>query len=415
MSEVSLPKSHSFSMPWGAWHGDLPINLTFPEQWEIAVHEIKTVPELSCEEINAAIENPIGTQPLREQVKGKDRVVIAVEDITRPTCVEKILEKVLSDLHLAGVTKDKISIVICNGAHAPMLRDEIKRKLGDKIVSDFLVINHNPYDNLSDTGIILGKTPVRINRFFYESDFRITIGSIIPHNFAGFSAGAKLVLPGLADIATLERTHKYVMMGFRGGVNDVETNKFRSEIESVVSGIGLDFFIGVVPNGRRHIAGVFAGDMIAAHRAGVAFARKLYQTPVEGLYDVAILNAYPKDAELLQADSALTPFKTEKGRGLVTEDGVLVIISKCSNGYGHHNLFGPGMRLSKRPNQKGFLGNRELIVFSPEINKSEFLSLYWDGYYLENSWQSLIDRLISRFPKTCRVAIFPCAPFQVIT
>ena len=72
------------------------------------------------------------------------------------------------------------------------------------------------------------------------SDLISAIGSIIPHPFAGFGSGGKLILPGLSDIATLERSHKFVMMGFRGGVNDVENNKFRLELENVVSQIGLD-------------------------------------------------------------------------------------------------------------------------------------------------------------------------------
>ena len=121
---------------------------------------------------------------------------------------------------------------------------------------------NNPYDNLMDTDVVQGSTRLKINTDYFKADLSIAVGSIIPHSMAGFSSGAKLVLPGLSDIESFERTHKFAMMGFAGGVNDVEKNKFRRNLEKAVSQIGIDFFIGVVPNSGQEIAGVFAGDMV---------------------------------------------------------------------------------------------------------------------------------------------------------
>jgi len=287
------------------------------------------------------------------------------------------------------------------------------KKFGRHIVNNHLIHNHNPYDNLIDTGIVLGKTPVRVNRNYYEADLKIAVGTIMPHSFAGFSSGGKLILPGLSDIATLERSHKFVMMGFRGGVNDVETNKFRSELEEVVARIGMDFFVGIVPNSKREIAGVFPGHLIEAHRAGVVFARNIFRSIIQPA-DVVVLNAYPKDTELIQADTAFTALKTIK-ESIVREGGVVVIISKCSNGFGHHSLFGPGMRLYRKPIKRKFLQERDLIVFSPNINQEEFNALFWDGYRLANDWQQVITLLEQRFPGPCKVTVLPCAPMQLLT
>lgn len=389
------------------------LDLSFPSLWEVDISRIFDSPRLEDGNIKAAFQNSFGTRPLKEMASRKRNIVIAVEDITRPVRLERILRTVIQELRAAGVKKKNIILIACNGAHAPMPRADLVKKIGKSIVKDFLILNHNPYDNLSETGMVLGKTPVKVNRNFYKADFKIAVGSIIPHNFAGFSSGGKLILPGLSDIATLERSHKYVMMGFRGGVNDVETNKFRLEIEEVVNRIGVDFFVGVVPNSRREIAGVFTGHIVDAHRAGVEFARKVFGTKHQTSYDIAVLNAYPKDSELLQADTALTPLKTTKAE-IIKEDGVIVIISKCSNGFGYHALFGPGMRLSRKPIKRRFLKGKDLIVFAPGINQAEFRSLYWEGYTLADRWNSVISLLENRFPGRCRVSVMPCAPLQLL-
>jgi len=313
MSKAKHNKYMSFPVRWGAWYKDENAGLLFPRDWNIDVLNIKDAARLDDGSIEKALINTVNGPRLGEMAENKNNAVIAVEDITRPARLERILTFVTGELMSAGLKKNNIKIIICNGAHAPMLRNDMKLKLGKNIVNEFLILNHNPYDNLSDTDIVLGKTPVRVNRDFFEADIRIGIGSIIPHGFAGFSSGGKLILPGLSDIATLERSHKYVMMGFRGGINDVETNKFRKELEEVALKIGFDMFIGIVPNSKREIAGVFAGHLVDAHRKGVDLARKVFRTKIEERSsEVIILNAYPKDSELLQVQTAFTPLKSIK-------------------------------------------------------------------------------------------------------
>ncbi len=405
--------TNNIKISWNAWNGDDSLELSFPEQWKVTVNTITDSIKAKNNTINEAFLNPFDTDLLRNLAKDRKKIAVAVEDITRPTILEPVLKQISMELKKAGVKNEQVKFIVCCGAHAPMNRSELQKKIGKEILHDYVVYNHNAYDNLSETGIILGKTPVKLNSHFFEADCKILVGSIIPHSFAGFSSGGKLILPGLSDIATLERTHKSVMMGFKGGINDVETNKFRREIEDVAKRTGVDFFCGVVPNSSRNIAGVFTGDVVKAHRQGVAFARKIYETKVDKPADVVVLNAYPKDTELLQADAAMTPLKTSKN-SIVKADGIIIIISKCSNGYGYHSLFGPGMRLSRKPAKKGMLRGRDFILFSPQVNMEEFQSLYWDGYRFIDNWQQVISILKKRYPEKCHVGIFPCAPLQLV-
>ncbi|MEK7812389.1 MAG: hypothetical protein AAB296_01405, partial [Candidatus Desantisbacteria bacterium] len=101
------------------------------------------------------------------------------------------------------------------------------------------------------------------------------------------------------------------------------------------------------------------------------------------------------------------------GEGLVKDDGVIILTSACTLGRGYHALFEPGMRLHKPPVKRKFLGNRELWVYSPNINKADFATLFWDGYLLFNRWDDVIERLKERYKKSCHMAIFPYSSLQI--
>ena len=395
----------------GAWYQEKDFGLVFPNDWEVNVCKIKDKKEIDQSEIKAALNNPEGINSLSSLAKHKKTISIAVEDITRPSYVGDILIFIISELESVGIKQENIKLVISNGAHRPLQRSDLTKKIGHHIVENYLIVNHNPYDGLADTGISMGKIPVKINKYFFDADFKIAVGSILPHAFAGFSGGAKLVIPGLACIDTLTRIHKMVLMGFTGEVGSVDNNLFRTEIETVVSKIGLNFFVGYVPGSKRGISGIFAGDMIAAHRSGVSFAKKMFLTDVPDEIDIAILNAYPKDTELLQADTVFSVIK--KSIHKMNSKGVVVLTSECSEGFGYHSLFGPGMRLYRQPCEKRFLAGRKLILFSPNINKYEFLSNLWEGYSIFNNWKEVMSELQTNFQRSCKVAVFPTASLQL--
>lgn len=405
--------SHSVRVPWGTRENDSKFELVFPEEWKVKALTMLDAPRMQDNDIREAVLNPLGMEPLRQYAKGKKRVVFFVEDGTRPVRFDRIFDFVLQELKRAGIRKEQIHVVICNGGHAPMNREALINKLGNRMADEFLVLNHSPYENLAETGAAFGKTQIRVNRIFLDSDLRIGLGSIIPHSFAAFSSGAKLVVPGLSDIETLEKTHRSVMMGLMRQTNDPDNNRFRSLIEQSARDIGFDFFVGAVPNSKSQIAGVFCGDFIEAHRKGVSFAKKIYKTSIDGTCDVAILNAYPKDSELLQADAALMPLKSSN-RMFVKQNGIFVIMSRCSEGYGFHSLFSPGMRLYRKPLRRRMLQNRDFLLFSPNINQMEFNTLYWEEYCLKRSWESIIFHIRNRFPSGCQLFVFPYAPLQLL-
>jgi len=402
----------SCEIPWAAWFGDGLFELDFPENCELHVCNFHDAPALTPRQIQQALKSPIATPPLQQLVSKVESVAIAVDDLSRPTPAHTVLPILLEELAAGGIEPDQITFVVSLGSHTALTDGDLRKKLGDDIVDRFRVLNHDCQRDLVDLNYKVGKVSVRLNSAFMAADFKILLGGVTPHAFAGFSGGAKMVLPGLANIESIEWTHKAVLMGLRGRAGTLTENPLRREFERVARQAGANFTIQVVVNSRRQVAGVFAGGLEMAHREAVQFAAKVYATPVVVQADVVVLNAYPKDDELLQAENAFMFHHTAPGNYL-KQDGLALVISACSLGMGHHGLFGPNQRLYRTPMRKAFLKHRDMAAFMPGVTKEDFHHIYWEGYPHFDRWERVRAYLAERYPNGARVCVYPCSSIQI--
>jgi nickel-dependent lactate racemase len=252
-----------------------------------------------------------------------------------------------------------------------------------------------------------------LNRTFCEADLKIALGGVLPHPYMGFGGGAKLVVPGLAGIDTLQANHQPAVTGISGGLLDPDVDA-RRDVEEIALAAGLTFSCNVVVNARRETAGLFCGHPVSAHRAAVRFASDIYRTAAPNApYDVVCLNAYPKDGELLQVGNALNCYRTANAP-LLKEDGTLVIVACCRSGRGYHSLHGRGMRLHRPPIAKPYLEGREIAFYSPNVNERDFRVSFAPEYRLFTSWDALSSYLDSKHRGSVSVGIFPTAPLQIV-
>ncbi len=158
--------------------------------------------------INMALDNPISTSRLRDLVKPDEKVVIIVDDFTRPTPAADILPPILERVHEAGVPRDGVIILIATGTHRPMTDEELITKLGAEIPRGYRVINHDyrvgPFVHLGHTE---NGTPVEVNDQVVKADFKIAVGNVVPHTSAGWGGGSKIILPGVCSDKTTEMMH----------------------------------------------------------------------------------------------------------------------------------------------------------------------------------------------------------------
>src|SRR6185312_12886971 len=222
--------------------------------------------------VRAALANPIQSARLREIARGKQRVTIVINDVTRPCPTQLLVEELLVELADAGIGDDQITLLVATGNHRPNTPDELCEMLGPDLVARLRVINHDGTD--PDQLVMLGKTPggvpLEVNRLVVETDLTILTGIVTPHQTAGFSGGRKSIMPGVASEFALRTHHSPPIRSLEPVMGVMENNVFHSESLAAARMVGVDFIINVVKNQQGGIVRVVAGDLDAAHLAGVA-------------------------------------------------------------------------------------------------------------------------------------------------
>lgn len=317
-----------FDLPYGA----SSLKVRVPERNLAFVLESRDREGLPDERqaVLQALRSPIGARPLVESVRPNDRVVVIATDNTRACPDDRLLPPILAELE-SVVPRQNITIVVALGLHPPLDVVGLRRLLGDDIVAQYRVLNHDPAQTVN-IGRTTRGTPVDIFRTVVDADFRLSTGFIEPHFFAGFSGGRKSIAPGVFGINSAYVNHGYRMIehpAARAGV--LAGNPIHEDMVEMARMAHLDFIVNVLLNRRKEITHVFAGDLVAAHEAGCFVARETAGAMVPHRVDVVITtnSGAPLDLDLYQ---------TVKGMDVassVTRDGGIVIIaSSCTSGAG---------------------------------------------------------------------------------
>jgi nickel-dependent lactate racemase len=388
------------------------IELGFPENWDItecrmAGHD---KPSLSDDEMRSALQSTIGTPRLSEMAKGVKKVCILFDDIPKPTPTSRIMPFVLEELHAGGVTDEQIRFLCAPGSHRPLIYPEMVAKLGREIVEKYPVYNHSVWENLVDVGKTSRGTPVHVNREFASCDLRLGVGSIFPHPRAGFGGGGKLVLPGVCGIETIEHHHKN--MGENAEPGRLEGNVFRLDIEEAARLAGLHFKVDVVINNRREVVGLFAGDLVAEHRAASKLGAQVYRTETIKDADVVVANSYPDEVQLLRTMWCIGPS--------LREGGDMVIVSHAPNGQNLHQAAGRfGTDYGGRMYNPGRLPKMQekaarVIVVAPYLSRYEKDNAGVPEKVVRcRDWAEALEELKGRNGSDTKVGVYPYAPLQM--
>ena len=289
--------------------------------------------------LRAALAEPIAAPPLAELAAGKKRVVVTHSDITRATPNDRILPVLLAALEEAGVARGDITLINALGTHRRQTPDELRQMLGADIVARYRCLQHDAWD---DAGLVAAGTTsrgnaIRLNRLVTEADLVIFTGFIEPHFFAGFSGGPKGALPALAGHESVLTNHGYAMIGDAGatwGITD--GNPIWEEMREAALLIEPLFLLNVTLNGAGEISGVFAGDVIEAHRHGCAFVRESAMVAVDEPFDAVVTtnSGYPLDQNLYQTVKGM-----QAARGVVRTGGAIIMAAGCEDGLPDHGRY----------------------------------------------------------------------------
>ncbi|MCY4384112.1 MAG: nickel-dependent lactate racemase [Nitrospinae bacterium] len=284
---------------------------------------------LDDEALRERIRNPIGTPPLQEISKGAEKVLIVTDDNTRHTPLHRVIPIVLEELAEAGISDSSVRILIGLGTHRAMRDEEIRRKFGDDLVARFEILNHEWKNPTKLTS--LGKSKlgfeVLMNREILKAGLLISVGSIIPHATAGFSGGAKSVMPGICGEATIEATHwtalDYEMSEILGNFE----NKVREAFVHIARRAGLRFIVNTIMMDEERIYDAVAGGAESAHEAGCRRCLKLYGASVPARAEVVVAEAHPSDIDLRQSIKAVCAADV-----VCRDGGVIILAAECREG-----------------------------------------------------------------------------------
>jgi nickel-dependent lactate racemase len=307
-------------------YGSKLIELDIPEEnlcFNLTRNKIQASAN-EVEEIQRAIQNPVGSKRLKDLVTKDASVVIMVDDRTRMTPQKLILPVVLEELHSAGIKNDQIKLVIAQGTHRNMTKDEISGRFGEGIVSQVEIKNHDCHNNLVNMGITRRGTRILVNKDVMDADIRIAVGGVLPHHPAGWSGGAKMLLPGVAGKETVNAMHLL-------GATESQLGKImtpcREEMEDFAREVGLHFIVNVLLNENGNLVKAVAGHFIDAHREIVSWGMNINGVKFSEQADITISSSFPFDYDLTQADKGLF------SAALATKtDGEIILLSPCTEG-----------------------------------------------------------------------------------
>ena len=279
----------------------------------------------------AALEQPVASAPLRERIRPEDSLCILFTDITRATPNERLVPWLLE--HLQDHPRERITLLNQLGTHRPNTREELCRLLGSEVVDHFRVVNHDCQggaDSFATLGTTRDGTPARISRLAVEADLRIVTGFIEPHFFAGFSGGPKGIMPGVASLDTVMSNHGEANIGHPlATFGQTEGNPLWEELRDIALRAGPSFLLNVTLDEERAITGVFAGDLIEAHREGCRFVRNSAMQRVADPFDIVITtnSGAPLDLNLYQGVKGMSA-----GARILKENGLLILACECREG-----------------------------------------------------------------------------------
>jgi len=368
--------------------------------------------------VEETLTNPIGKPPLKELVTPTSRIAIIVNDLTRPTPSLALLTPVLRTLKECGLPDQNVTLIIGLGTHRPVTHEEKTQLIGEDVARRYRCIN-----SVDDGFVALGRTSrgtlVELAKAVAHADLCICTGNVEFHYFAGYTGGAKAIMPGTASRDAVSHNHSFQLLpGAIAG--KCEGNPVREDIEEAVDFLPNVFIVNAVLNERKEMVACVAGDFRQAHRTACRVVDRMYKIRIEQRAKVVLASAggFPKDINLYQAHKAL-----ENAAHAVERGGSIVFVASCSEGLGNE-VFARWIREASDPKDilERFKGGFELgghkaaaiarvvmmakVFLVSSLDRSTAESLY---FVPSASVQQAVDAALDQQGPDAKVLVMPFA------
>ncbi|NQU03476.1 MAG: DUF2088 domain-containing protein, partial [Syntrophaceae bacterium] len=230
-------------------YGQADRELSISEKAVVSLLNPSTIPVIENvdEAFEKAMDSPLGGNSL-ETMDPPASIAIAVSDETRPTPTKLLLPLLLKRLYKAypDLTPNQVTVVVGSGLHPPLDEEGMRRVVPESIASGCRVVVHDAiHSTMTDYGATSRQTPVVINKDFADADLKLIIGNIDPHQFVGFTGGAKGAVIGCRSQGAIEANHA-LMFDEKAHVANIEGNPVRLDIDEAGNMIGIPLVVNVV-------------------------------------------------------------------------------------------------------------------------------------------------------------------------
>ncbi|MEN6412465.1 MAG: nickel-dependent lactate racemase [Veillonellales bacterium] len=318
--------------------GDKKVKVSLPEERIINVVEGKSVKAITDVKaaVKAAINNPIGTPPLREIVRNGDKVAIVASDVTRKWIrYDMFLPTLLDELNAAGIPDSDITLVAALGAHRGHTDEENVSTYGQEVVDRVTIEQSHALnkEDFVDLGTTTRGNPVSINKHVANADKVILTGGIVYHLMAGFGGGRKSVMPGISSYDSIQANHALCLNNEVGkGISDacvsgkVIDNRMHEDMSEMAKMVNPAFILNAVFTADGNFARFVAGHWYKAWEEGCKTVEEIFGVSISGKADLVIASAggFPKDINLYQGSKTV-----DNAFMAVKKGGVVILVLEC--------------------------------------------------------------------------------------
>lgn len=343
----------------------------------------------------AALDQPVGSRPLRDVVTTRTRAVVIVAGAAQEEPRAALFAAVRREL--GALPDEQITLAVANGARRP--GDPVRLGLPPEVLARHRLVNHDGDD--ADGMVEMGKTSrgtrLRVNRCVAEADVVVTTGRIRPHATAGFGGGARGIFPGLG-LAEDVRLYHRLAADPASVLGRADLNPSREDLEEAVRRLGRDTFMLDVVEAGGHVLGAVAGDIVLAHREGVRRLRPWVEVEAAPA-DVVIVSApLPVTSSLSRAARLVPPAGM-----LLRPGGVVIVAAECPDGVGAEQASGEG---SPWAAVRRYLPERATLLL---VSSLDAAAVAWSGARHAASLDAALEEARRLTGPAARVLVLPDA------
>jgi nickel-dependent lactate racemase len=307
------------------------------------------------EALKEGLGHPLGAESLDYFLKDCEHLLVLVNDLFRATPTAEILEGL--DSYLGRIRH--LKFLVATGLHPKPSSEDLRSIFGkcyDQHRENISCHDCDKENQLVNFGRTSFGSEVEFHKLVFEASHILTISSVEPHYFSGYTGGRKVFLPGVSSRRATQSNHA-LALSQQAQPLSLGGNPVHQDMEEALNFLGDKriFSIQVVSANSENLQGCFCGDIREAFYSAVQKARGVFTREVKGRFDIVVaVVGPPLDKNLYQIQKAM-----EHAKIAVKEGGIVILVSPCHQGTGNDEW----LKLSEK-----FPSWEEVLAASEEWN-----------------------------------------------